>query len=216
MYKKNRTIAIITGILLFAFSFYASSQNFEGTIHFSKKTLSDTSYFDYHVKGNLLRIDELDRNKKLIKYVIIDIEKKTMTAVNPSLKLFVSIVVKPYVPIDDKNYEIIKSENSKEINGFKCRQWRVRNVSQNTEITYWVAHDHFHFYTDLLKILNSSEKLSVFYMEIDDTTGFLPFEIVERTLLRVVRKEVYAYKFEKKKLSSLLFGIPEKFTAFKR
>ena len=33
--------------------------------------------------------------------------------------------------------------------GYKCYQWRVKNLEENTEISYWVAEDNFMFFEEL-------------------------------------------------------------------
>lgn len=216
MYRTFALFVLLCIVSLYSYSQPASAQAFEGSLHFARESMNDTIYYTYHIKGNFVRIDELDRRKKLIKYILIDKENRTMKAINPSLKLFTVLPVKPYVPISDSNFQVIKSENSKEIHGFRCKQWRVRNEAQNTEITYWVAHDGFDFFCDLMKIINSVDKSLSYFLQLDNTEGILPLEVTERTLLRINRTKICVKKIDKKTLPDSMFTVPENFTAFDR
>ena len=53
-----------------------------------------------------------------------------------------SVPEKPYVRANESDFEVIPtgvpSKNMKTIKGYECQQWRVKNKSQKTEITFWV------------------------------------------------------------------------------
>ena len=201
-------------ILLFQFSY---SQAFEGNIVFLKQTSVDSLYYSYHVKGNNVRIDELDDENNISNSLLVDLTTNDIIALSPSRKLYMNVQAKPYVKADNSDFEIIKNKNNKKIiKGQECYQWRVKNKKLNTEISYWVTKDDFDFFDKLLKILNRSENSAVFFLQIEGTGGAFPMQSVERSLLRNEKMRLVVVKFEKTSLDKSIFTIPSDYINFER
>jgi hypothetical protein len=153
-----------------------NAQRFEGEIVFTKSTLKDTAYYAYKIKGNKLRIEELDSKFKMNNYMLVDISKPSVYAVNPKRKLYVEMPSHhKFNFFDTTEFVIYKTENYKQIQGYKCYQWRVRNKTRNTEVAYWVCNDFLVTFADFLKLLNRDENSSLYYLHIPDTDGFFLF-----------------------------------------
>lgn len=189
---------------------------FEGSIFFVKFTNVDTSYFAYHVKGDMVRVDELDKKKTIMNSLLVNLKNEDMTAISPSKKMFMKLRSNPFTPNDDKGFEIIKTTNKKKIFGYDCLQWRVKNKSQNTEITYWVANDNFCFFGNLLKILNRSEKQANFFLHIPNINCVGALQSEERTLLRDSKMKLSVIDIKNSKLENSLFQIPNNYKNFER
>ncbi len=211
----------IRGILLFSMVILCfiplRAQNFEGEIVFTKETLKDTTYYSYKIKDNMVRFEELNNNQELVSYIIADLSKKNIFTINPRRKLYIDMPVYPWKSETDTiNYKIIKTENYKSIKGLKCYQWRVQNKKENTEIAFWVAPDHYNFYTEFLKMVNQSDKISQYYLNVSENTGYLPLESVERSMLREWRMCLNVVKIQKKTLPAVLFEIPAGYKIFQK
>jgi hypothetical protein len=212
-----KTIFLAFFFNLMLISNIAKTQSFEGEITFIKQTSKDTSFYKYKIKNNIIRIDELDKNYKLTNYLLVYIDKEEIYAINPEKKLYTKLPIHPWQKNKkSENYKIFKTENYKSINGYKCYQWRVKNKKENTEIAFWVTNDKFHFFYDFLKILNRTEKSSIYYLTIPKTNGYFPMLSVERSLLRDFRLKLSVTKIEKKNLNSSLFKIPSEYKYFKK
>lgn len=182
---------------------------FEGSIKCVQQNKVDTIFYTFYVKGNKIRVDEDD--KGLENSLIFDLEKKTIVAISSSKKLYMNMVISPYLDEENEEFKIIKSNNSKIIKGYKCYQWRVRNTEQNTEIAYWVAYDNFEFFEEFLKLWNRREKQFSFFLKIPDISGVFPMLQVERTLLRDERSRHEVVSIEKKEIKDDVFAIPENY-----
>ncbi len=186
---------------------------FEGIIKFVQRTFSDTTYYTYYIKNHYVRLvinDRCDDTEIDDDAIIFDLDKKTIKALKPSLRIYKDIDVKPYIPEKSDNFKIIKNEkNSKLIHGYLCEQWRVRNRKENTEITYWVTKGNYTFFVDFLKLWNRKEKHSRYYLQLKDSKGYFPIKSVERSAFRDVRMELEVVKIEPKKLEDTLFIIPD-------
>jgi len=206
----NCLIIIILLINVSAPSNYAQKNKFEGEIVFVKETLKDTSYFSYKIKGNKVRVDELDKKLNVKNYIIVDINAPIIYAVNPTRKLYTNMPIHPWDKDNapKSNFQIIKTENYKYLNGYKCNQWRVRNKKEDTEIAYWVASDQFAFFQKLLRLINMSDKNSDYYLRIPETEGIFPMLSVERSILRSWKSKLEVINISKKNMETTLFEIP--------
>ncbi|MFN8255566.1 MAG: DUF4412 domain-containing protein [Bacteroidales bacterium] len=194
-----------------------SAQNFEGEILFSKETPEDTTIYNYLIKGNKIRIEELNHNYQLVNYMIVDVSERSIVALNPGRKLYADIPVHYWrADKDTSDFTILKTGNYQFIKGYKCFQWRVQNKKENTEVAYWVANEPVNIFPEFLKTINLSEKTSIYFLMVPETDGYFPMLSVERSFLRELRMQLTVIKFQKKSLPVSLFEIPEGFRMFQK
>lgn len=200
-------------LLLFLSGTACMAGTFEGSIKFVKKSFYDTTFLQYYIKDHQIRIDKYGRQGgELIETLLVDLEKQTVTAVNPIKKLYRPLTIASEDQAPNQGYKIIKTGNFREINGVRCYQWRVRNRRLNSEIAYWVTQTQFDFYDDLLTLLKRTERIYRFFIEIPGNEGFFPMLSVERTLLRDERERVVVQQIDEGSLSERLFKIPDDYT----
>jgi len=195
----------------------SKSKTFEGKIDFVQEYLEDTFLYTYYVKNRIVRLDAQDKCnscKNKNQYTIFDLNKGTITAVDPVRKMYMNLPVTPYSNADDDNFQIIKTNNSKKIQGYKCYQWRVKNKAQKTEISYWVAKDNFAFFEDFLKLFNRSEKHAVYYLRIPETNGYFPMLSEERSTLREPKMTLKVTQISKQQLDADIFSVPKEFRSY--
>jgi len=188
------------------------AQHFEGEILFVKETMVDTNLFSYKIRGNKVRFEELDHQKRVEKYIIADFSKNSLVTINPEKKLYKEIKVYPWKNKSETlNFKINKTGNYKIINGYKCYQWRILNKKENTEINFWTASGPFRFFSEFTKMLNPPDKSSQYYLIFPEIHDMIPFESVERSILREMRMRTGVISIEKKSLQQHLFEIPAGF-----
>ena len=189
-----------------------NNQKFEGVITFEQQTFVDTLRYTYYVKGDLVKLVVNEDCSSCVtgdEAMIFDIKNKTITALKPSVHMYKDIPIKPYVEKRNDNFIITQNpRNYKQINGYKCIQWRVKNIKENTEISYWVVDADFDFFVDFLKLWNRTEKQSRYYLQIPNSSGYFPMMSVERTTLREKRMQLKVQSVQEKKLDNSLFEIP--------
>jgi len=193
------------------------AQNFEGEILFVKQSHKDTSYISFKIKGEKVRYEELNKNLQIDNYTIVDLSQKNIFTINPKRKLYVDLPVYQWKDEPDTmNFDISKTGNYKVIKGFKCFQWRVLNKKEDTEIQFWAADDRFEFFSKFLILINQSEKISQYYLNIPEIYGKMPLESVERSLLREMRMRLEVVSIEKKTMQAALFEIPSGYKLFEK
>ncbi len=132
----NRFIYLITLLLVFTFSVNAAG--FEGKLTITRITYRYTTYYEYFVKDNLVRIDELNTKHQIQATLIFDLTKQSILALNHLRKVYID-----YQPVNlNRDYSLSvvrKTTDSKKINGFTCKKWTVSNPSLDTKAVFWVT-----------------------------------------------------------------------------
>ena len=207
----NIRVPLLVMLSLICFNGFSNVYGFEGVLKIEKTNHFDTVLYTFQVKGNKVHIDEFNISHNSHITYIADLENGSIIAINPQLKVYRPVEVNNLKPVDLNNYEIIKSENIREINGKQCYQWRVRNKKLNTEIAYWVVKDGFHFYQRLASIFNNIEKLNQFFLAIPDSEGVMPMLVIERSNLRDEKSRMAVTQFVEQKVKEDIFRIPSNF-----
>ncbi|MCF8258550.1 MAG: DUF4412 domain-containing protein [Flavobacteriales bacterium] len=205
-----RPFLTFTSILLLTLV-SATAQNFEGSIYFTKSNMMDVTRYAYHVKGNMVRIDEMQEGKEdLVAALLVNLETQETIALSHERKLYMK---RPKgTPVETpKGLELKKGELQKSINGRNCSQYRVKSRELDRELTFWVTDGNFDFFPKLLNVLKRKDHYSTFYLSIPDLNGKFPLTADELTLLRDKKGFLQVDKIESKKLDDRMFAIPAGF-----
>ena len=202
-------LTIITFLCLFSHSSLSNIDNFEGKIKIVKESIYDTLQIEISVKNDVVRIDEISKRNIVNRSYLVDLSKEKIYALSLREKLYTE------VPISANRHkaqvDIIKTQNTMSINGVTCHQWRVRDKSKNTEVTYWVTAKEFGFMQSLISIISRSETPLRILGLFPNTNGYFPLLSVDRTLLRKVKESAKIVDIKHTKLPEGLFAIPPDF-----
>ncbi|MBN1989597.1 MAG: DUF4412 domain-containing protein [Bacteroidales bacterium] len=214
----HRLYTLLAVIVLFVGKGVAAPNinKFEGTINLVKHTVFDTSYISVSVKGDMIRLEQRDKNKRITTTYIIDVNKEIVLALSPQRKMFTQVRVGNTHAATGGNIEVIKTENSMAINGVTCYQWRVKDRARNTEVAYWVANKNYAFFEKLVRLLARTEDSFNLFALIPNNTGFFPLLTVERTHLRKEKLRVSVTGIKSAKLNDNLFRVPYGYEEVKR
>ncbi len=213
---QKKILALIFAIMLLFCSLYSFSGEFEGRIKIVKQTVYDSCYYYYQVKGELVRIDEFTPDNKLVSSTIINLKEEKIFYINPLQKLYKEVgYVKPIIA-PSPNYIVIKTDNTKVVNGFVCYQWRVRNKEKNSEIAYWVTKGAFGFYNDVLKIVANSGNYTDFFNHIPNTEGYLPILTVENNMVRYEKMRLFVTQVHQEQVNESVFKVPSNYKKYEQ
>ncbi len=205
---------LLSFVILFS-GMFNSPDAFEGSIEIVCSSFYDTSYFTYYVKKQNIRIDKFDDKNTLIQSMLIDLDKDEVFVLSPEKKLYKQLTTNDELPETDENFIILKTENSRTVNGYECYQWRVKNAERNIEVAYWVWQNNFYFFEELVHLLNRTDKTYEFFNKIPETQGFFPMLTVERTLLRREKSRASVVNISSKTVDESIFKIPSDFELVK-
>jgi len=68
-----------------------SQDNFEGTIEFTQTKNGKPSYWVYYVKGSMVRVEQMGKDKLIQSVMLVDTKKKTITVLDSKRKNYVEI-----------------------------------------------------------------------------------------------------------------------------
>jgi hypothetical protein len=204
-------------ILLTAFFSLSSlfAQNFNGNIEFKYSTQKDTTINIYMVKNKQVRLDQYGKKGNVEGSFLFDLAANEVKFLNPKRKLWG--FQKSETP------QVIRGEcvstkggASKKIAGVKCNEYIVKNVEENTSITYWITEGKYPFFAPLVTLWNRKDKQSIYFGQIKGLAeGSMPLLSEERKISDnklLTRLEVT--KFVNTPPSDDVFAIPEGYTKF--
>ena len=191
------------------------AQSFEGTIEFTKKNYFDETKYIYYITTKKVRIDELKKDGEISGTMFIDLKSKKVTAINHDRKLHMNIESKPSVK-DLSNSEIFKTTEKKNILGYNCVKWTVRNPDFKSKATYWVIEKgNYFFFKDLLTALNRKDKEALYFMQIPENAGFFPIIGEEKGFDGKLKSKLETTKMTRQKINPNKFKIPADYQEFK-
>jgi hypothetical protein len=194
------------------------AQGFEGSIYFTKSNMMDVTQYAYHVKGNMVRIDEMvEGSEKLVATLLVNLDSEDMTALSHERNLYMNRPSKNDEDSSVKGAEVIEGQLKRSIHGMNCSQVRVKNKQADRELMYWVSESvDYGFFPKLLNILKRKDNFSTYYLSIPNVGNKLPLMAQENTLLREKKGFLQVDKIEKKKLDDSLFKVPAGFEKVER
>jgi hypothetical protein len=204
--------------LFFGFS-VVSAQDFTGSIEFTYATQKDTSKNVYHVKDNLVKLDQYSRktDKNVEGSFLFDLDAKEVKFLNPKRKLWGT--QKSETPqLINGQCIVTKGKNMKTIAGYKCSEYIVKNEDENTTITYWIANGNFSFFSPLITLWNRKDKQSIYFGQITGLpAGSMPMMSVERQLdSGKILTKLEVTKISKSTLPDDKFMVPKEYSRFEQ
>lgn len=185
-----------------------NAAEFEGKISMVKESCFETSYFNYYISKNNIRIEELNSKKDLKGVYLIKLDSEEVFFLLPGKETYTQLKKKRLAHEALEQYVIKKTDNYKLINGTKCYQWRVKNKARNTEFAYWVIQNDFDFFEKMIKVMNQHDLSWEFFNRIPDSQGFFPMVSEERNLVRDKRMTTEVVQIKRKRIEPSMFSIP--------
>ena len=190
------------------------AQAFEGTLEFTKTTGPVITSYKYFVKGDRVRIEEISARGEVQGIMLVDTHDKTVTAISPERKLYMDV---PNMRLPkDVETQVQKTQDMKEIAGYKCEKWVAKSPKEDRQLTYWVAADEFNFFIPLLETLNRKDEQAVFFLQIKDAKGVFPMLGIEQKMDGADVSRLEVTKVTKGVQKPGLFEIPAGFNKFER
>lgn len=206
--KLLKLVIALFFTLLFTAGF---SKGFEGTIDITKINFKDTSYYRYYVTQNKIKIDELDVYGAANGSIIIDLNNKKVHTMSSHWNLFMELNNNPEVK-DYSNSKFIKTDETKEINGYDCTKWEVENTSINSTTSFWVVKQkQFIFFTRLLNIFEHKDNIAQLFLNIPENNNVYPMLSIEHDFDGNFKSKIETTRIVEKNIDKSIFNIPKDF-----
>lgn len=194
----------------------AFAQGFEGSIYFTKSNMLDVTQYAYHVKGDMVRIDEMvEGSDDLVAALLVNLETEEMIALSHERKLYMKRP-KRTDDVSVSGAEVVEGTLKRSIHGHNCSQVRVKNKSADRELMFWVTDGNYDFFPKLLNILKRKDNFSTYYLSIPDVGNKLPLMAAENTLLRDKKGFLQVDRMEEKEMADSMFAIPDGYEKVER
>lgn len=174
---------IFAAVLLLSALFEVQAQNFNGSINFKYYTLKDTSSNVYYVKDKIVKLDQFAKKGNAIEgSFIFNLNNNKILYVYPKRKIWGEHKSET-PPVIKGTCEVSKGKNNKSLNGYKCKEYIVKNTEENTIITYWIASEKFSFFLPMAILMNRKDKQNIYFNQIKDlSAGSMPMLSEERSI----------------------------------
>ena len=190
-----------------------SNAPFEGKIHFKKTSGALDMKYNYYVKADIVRLEELNEVNEVVGIQLINNAENQLTAVSPERKLYLE--APPRRSGATLTVKVVKTEKKKEILGLDCFEVIVINQEQDRKIVYWLTEGNYNFFKPMLKILNRKEKQAMYFLEIKGEENCWPVKSIEYVISTgKVLSKLVTLSIENGPQSASLFEIPEGYTKF--
>ncbi|MEZ4738303.1 MAG: DUF4412 domain-containing protein [Flavobacteriales bacterium] len=190
------------------------AQSFEGIIEFTKTTGPVVTNYKYYVKGDRVRIEEISARGEVQGIMLVDTRDKSVSAISPERKLYMDV---PNMRLPkDVATTVQKTNEMRDMAGYKCEKWVVKSGPEDRVITYWVAADAFDFFVPLLETLNRTDEQAVFFLEIKENKGVFPMLGIENKGDGAEVSRLEVTKVTKGAQKPSLFEIPAGYNKFER
>lgn len=191
-----------------------NAQRFEGSIEFTKNIGPVTAKYTYHVKDDMIRVEELDELGEVQGIMIVNTTTNSVVALSPERKMYIDVPNRRKT--NETDTDVKATGRTENINGYECEEWLVKSSDDGREVSYWVASKDFDFFLPMLKTLNRKDKMALYYMELPNAAGSFPMKgtEVKSDGMELTRLEVDAV--QKGNLSAELFEIPADYSKFER
>ena len=210
---KASSLTFIFSFLIIGFFFAQNTTAFNGKIHFKQTKGSTQMSFNYFVKGENVRIEELNEQGKVVGIQLINTKEKDLLVVSPERKLYLE-AKKRRSPVNF-DVEVVKTQKKKTILDYDCFEVVAINKQQDRKIVYWVTQDNFSFFYPLLEVLNKKEKQSLYFRKIKGMEDCWPIRSTEYVIStgKPIAKQT-TIAIENKTLDNSLFVIPKDYSKF--
>lgn len=187
--------------------------SFEGKINFKKTAGSIEMKYNYFVKGDHVRIEELNETNDVVGIQLVNINNKKLFAISPERKLYLEAPTRRSGA--NLDVKVLKTDRKKIINDVECSEIIVINKAQDRKVRYWVTKGNYSFFKPLLLVLNRKEKQAMYFLKIKDLEGYWPMKSVELVISTgKVVSELITVSIDVSKQKDELFEIPEGYTKF--
>jgi hypothetical protein len=208
---------IFASMALLTFTGAAFAQ-FEGSIEFRMETRKDTTTNIYYVKGNNVKLDQIGRKSgKVEGSFVFDLSANSIKFVNPARKVWGDHKSET-APAIKGVCEVTKQKTTKMVSGKMCTEYVVKNIDENTQITYWVTTEKFDFFVPLVKLWNRKDKQSIYFNQIKDLPkGAMPMLSIETNIdSKAVVSKLEVLKIEKKSVDAGIVAVPSDYKKFEQ
>lgn len=204
------TLGFYSSARLNTTSLVLENKSFEGIISFTKKNGTTESKYKYYVKGDKVRVEELNADGTIQGIMLVNTSDKTVKALSPERKLYMDVPTKSGYSTASVSVE--KKTSTKSILNQNCTEWIASSKEEDRTISYWLAFDNYDFFIPFLKTINRKDKQAIYFLAITENNGGFPMLSIETKTDGTEVSRLTVTGIDKKTLEEKLFEIPSTYS----
>ena len=210
----KRQLRILSTLIVLALATSSFASPFEGVIFFQKVDGKDVTYFRYYVKGDHIRIEDVNEGGVLNGILLINMQEKSLKMLSCSAQMYIDVPVakeseRPKVKID-------RTGEVRMILGKECELWKVVNMVDYSNYEFWVNVGEYNFFTPMLKMLNRNDNIALAWVSSMMGHNYFPFEGAEYSSTGKLLTKLEVIDIKDKELDLNLFDIPANYSLFEK
>lgn len=210
----KRQLRILSTLIVLALATSSFASPFEGVIFFQKVDGKDVTYFRYYVKGDHIRIEDVNEGGVLNGILLINMQEKSLKMLSCSAQMYIDVPVakeseRPKVKID-------RTGEVRMILGKECELWKVVNMVDYSNYEFWVNVGEYNFFTPMLKMLNRNDNIALAWVSSMMGHNYFPFQGAEYSSTGKLLTKLEVIDIKDKELDLNLFDIPANYSLFEK
>ena len=205
---------LFTSIFLVSLSLSALADPFEGLIYFEKVEDEKSTYFRYYIKGDKIRIEDVNEEGNLNGILLIDMSEVSLKMLSCTAQMYIDVPLSP--ESESPKVKVEKTRETKMIAGKECIKYHVINKETFSNFDFWVNKDNYPFFTPMLRMLNREDAIAKAWVSSSIGHDFFPFEGVEYNSTGKEKTRLEVKEIKEMQLDDELFVIPANYSLFER
>jgi len=204
----------LTALVLMLFSLSSIANPFEGIIYFQKTNEKEVNFFRYYVKGDNVRIEDVDEKGELNGILLIDMKKVSLKMLSCGAQLYIDVPISSQV--ESPKVKIERTGEVKMIAGKECERWKIMDTEKFSSYEFWVNEGSYPFLTPMLRMLNRNDNIALAWISLMIGGDFFPFEGIEYSSTGKELTRLQVIEIKEMELDEELFDIPSNYSLFER
>jgi hypothetical protein len=203
---------LLTPLVLFLLLFSGLStiaKDFEGIISFRKIDGKDTAFYMFHIKGNNLRVDDINKKEGgLNGTMLLNLDNSSIIMLSGINKFYINVPISHKKP-SALDLVVEKTKDKMSVANKKCILWSVTDRLSGAKFEYWVNNKYnYPFFNGMLRILNREDPIAHSWLEMNVDDDFFPMIGIEYNSAGEVIRKIEVISIEEKKLADEIFELP--------
>ncbi len=205
---------LLTSLFLFFLSLSSFANPFEGIIYFQKTEGKQVNFFRYYVKGDKVRIEDVNDKGELNGILLIDMKKVSLKMLSCSAQMYIDVPISEQVK--SPKIKISRTGEMKMVAGKECERWKILDTEEFSSYEFWVNEGNYPFLTPMLRMLNRNDNIALAWISLLIGDNYFPFEGTEYSSTGMELTKLQVIEIKESVLDSDLFLIPANYSLFER
>jgi hypothetical protein len=204
----------LSSIFFLFISILTQANPFEGIIYFQKTDEREVNFFRYYIKGDKVRIEDVDEKGELNGILLIDMTKISLKMLSCGAQLYIEVPISEQV--NSPKIKVDRTGDIKMIAGKECERWKIIDTEKYSSFEFWVNEGNYPFLNPMLRMLNRNDNIALAWIGLMIGDNYFPFKGTEFSSTGKELTKLEVIDIKEMTLDDELFVIPSNYSLFER